>query len=191
MSSHEDRERDRYRRASFEEQIGGAIESFWHNRTARLVAAIGLAWYLVIRLISPQVIGFEQLVAGDCVYIRALQDPSLVSRLAGSVSAVRTALLEQGAERASCDQSHSHEVAFVADLADPVPTAYPGSAALEARESEACRVSMDVYVGAADAFELIVVPPDAARWDGGIRRVVCLLGRRDGAFLDRPARVQP
>jgi hypothetical protein len=100
------------------------------------------------------------------------------------------ALYSDGAEKASCDGSHSHEVLLQTTLADGAGTEYPGATALMERTRAACEAAFTEYVGRppeGSALELIVaVPPDAS-WTDGVRAAPCLVGDPTGQFLLRPA----
>ena len=189
----EGRERDRYARASFREQAGDLVASARRHPGVTAVIAIVLGGWLVLTLATPAPVRVRDLQAGDCLYIHAADADrdSPTGRPAGSSTSAVAALYSQGAEKAPCDGSHSHEVILQTTLADTPGREYPGANALVARTRVACEAAFAEYVGrpAGDsALELIVaVPPDAS-WTDGVRAAPCLVGDPKGQFLLKPVK---
>ena len=108
----------------------------------------------------------------------------------GTLAEVRATLRAQGAERAPCDLSHSHEVAAAGRLPDATRSTYPGEDALIERETPACEAAVAAYVGrdlADSRYAAVVVVPDNERWRKGERASACLIQRADGRFMDHRA----
>jgi hypothetical protein len=170
------RERDRYRRASWGEQLREAFLGFWRSRTARIVAAIILSGALVTRLLTPDLVSLAGLAVGDCLYLRppGASDPAAPLRIAGTPAELE---LYDLAERASCDLSHSHEVSAVFTVAGP-GDAYPGRAALLTLASPRCESSFEPFVGRlanGSRFATAAWIPNADRWHEGTRTAACLI----------------
>ncbi len=187
------RERDRYRRASVAEQVGGTVG--WlraHPRRALLligVVAIGIA----SAASRPTSFGLGGLEVGDCLFVRTPSALSVVPAEVpiGSVDEVRRTLAGGGAEAAPCGSSHGHEVSAVVDLADPTGTPFPGAEALLAQLAPTCEAAFGSFVGRdreGSAYDTVAVAPNRSGWDAGERRAVCLVFGRDGRFLDHQAR---
>ena len=177
----ERREAQRYRRAPLVEQLRGAVVGFGRNRALVAIVAVIVGGFVVLRLLTPEVVPFAELAPGDCLYVRA-GDPDAGPAIGGP-SSVRSRLLEAGAERAPCQLSHSHEVAGIVELPDGP---WPGETALLAVVEAPCRSTVATYVGRRpDAAQLAlhVIAPDEVRWSEGLRRVACLVHRADGGFL--------
>jgi hypothetical protein len=157
------------------------------------IIAIVIGGWVVLNLLTPAPARVGDLRAGDCLYIHAADadTDSPTGRPAGSSTSAVAALYSQGAEKAPCDGSHSHEVILQTVLADTPGREYPGANALVERTRVACEAAFAEYVGrpAGDsALELIVaVPPDAS-WTDGVRAAPCLVGDPGGQFLLKPAR---
>jgi hypothetical protein len=147
----------------------------------------------VLNLATPASVNVRDLQAGDCLYIHAADADrdSPTGRPAGSSTSAVAALYSDGAERAPCDGSHSHEVVLQTTLADAAGTEYPGANVLLERTRAACEAAFTGYVGhppEGSALELIVaVPPDAS-WTDGVRAAPCLVGDPKGQFLLKPAK---
>ena len=170
------RERDRYRRASWGEQLREAFLGFWRNRTARIVAAIVLSGALVMRLLTPDLVSLAGLTVGDCLYLRppGASDPAAPLRIAGT-----PAELEQYdlAERASCDLSHSHEVSAVFTVGGS-GDAFPGLTALLTVASSHCESSFEPFIGRlanGSRYATAAWIPDADTWHDGVRTAACLV----------------
>jgi hypothetical protein len=181
------RERDRYGRASIRERLGDELQALRGQPWLILVIALILGGAAILLITRPQVVRVPALAAGDCLYIHASdakEDPP--GRPIGTDTGVIAALYEAGAERASCDLSHSHEVAAVPAFEENAVAPYPGSGTLTDRIRETCAAAFTAYVGRTpDASELdlvIAVPPEPA-WTDGIRLGACLVNRDDGAFM--------
>ena len=181
------RERDRYGRASLREQLGGELQSLRRSRWLIVILALlvgGAAFLLITR---PQVVRVTGLAAGDCLYIHAadaVEDPP--GRRIGTDSAVVEALYEAGAERASCDMSHSHEVAAVPEFEENAVAPFPGAGALTERLRATCEAAFTAFVGRApdgSEYDLVIAVPPEAAWTDGIRIGACLVGRDDGEFM--------
>src|SRR4051794_25261652 len=182
-------ERERYRRASLREQLGGEVRSFLdHTPLVVLVACLLGGWLLLI-VTRPEVVPVTRLAAGDCLYIHAADaDPDNPSgRAIGSADGAIAGLYAGGAERAGCDRSHSHEVADAWVLDDAVAAGYPGEEALRTRVAGRCEAAFTTLVGRpsnGSSLALVVAVPEAATWDAGRRVVACLVANADGSFLD-------
>lgn len=187
-------EKERYRRASLAEQIGGELATLRHNRPLiwLLVALVG-GW-AILTITRPENLEVARLGAGDCLYIRAADadTDSPTGRPIGSEAAAVTALFDSGAERAPCTGSHSHEVAeaFMLDE-EPLAGPYPGQGALADRYRDRCEAAFATHVGRAtegSSLSLIVAIPTPRAWERGARAGACLVARADGRFLPGPAR---
>jgi hypothetical protein len=187
------REKDKYPRASFRELAGGELRTLSRNPAliALLVALLGGWLFLTISRPEPVVVG--ELAVGDCLYIKAADaepDPA-IGRPIGSEGAVTTALFEGGTERAPCDASHSHEVADVWILDDPLTAPYPGQSALIAAHLDRCTAAFEAYVGhllEGSEHALTIAVPTPAAWDDGKLTVACLVANRDGTYMLANAR---
>ena len=122
------RERDRYARASLREQAGDLVASARRHPGAVAIIVLVLGGGVLLTLWTPAPVTVGELQAGECLYIHAADadTDSPTGRPAGSSTAAVSALYSQGAEKAPCDGSHSHEVALVTVFSDPAGTAYPG-----------------------------------------------------------------
>ncbi len=189
----EGRERDRYARASLREQAGDLVASLRRHPGVVAILVVVFGGWLVLNLTTPAPLRVDDLQAGDCLYIHAADadTDSPTGRPAGSSTSAVAALYSGGAEKASCDGSHSHEVLLQTTLADGAGTEYPGRDALVERTRAACEAAFTQYVGRppqGSAMELIVaVPPDAS-WTDGVRAAPCLVGDPAGQFLLKPVR---
>jgi hypothetical protein len=185
-------EREKYRRASLAEQAGDELRAFWGYKPVVALVAFILGGWLILTLTRPQDLTVGVLQAGDCLYIRAA-DANLDGdgRAIGTTSAAVDALYQDGAERAGCDASHSHEVAAAWVLEDAQVAPFPGQAALREREGARCEAAFEAHVGRpseASAYELVFAVPPEDAWDEGARAAACLVANRDGSFLAAPAR---
>ena len=187
---HDDRpEREKYRRASIGELLGNELRAFLGSTPLVVLVAVIVGGWLILQLTEPKVIRVTDVRTGDCLYVRAADaDPQgATGRPIGSDGAVITALFEHSAERASCEASHSHEVADAWILADAQGAAYPGQGVLSDRELARCQAAFERYVGRAEdgsTLALTVGIPTPPAWDAGVRNAVCLVSNRDGSFLD-------
>ncbi len=187
------RERDRYGRMSWRERIADLIEWFPAHRGASALLAIIVGVAIVIRLITPEYLALPDLRVGDCLYVRTSSTSEVGpgARPAGDPIEVAAVLASDGAERAPCGQSHSHEVSAVVPLAEPAGAAYPGQAPLERRVAPACEQAFPGFVGRPlgdSALATMAVVPNERGWQAGQRTAVCLVHGRDLAFLTAPAR---
>ena len=184
------RERDRYRKASWGEQAREAILDFWRNRTARIIAAILLAGFLLVRLTAPSTVTLSEVVVGDCIYLRPPGIEDLAADAAQVASTVDQLETFSSAERAACNLSHSHEVsaAFTTGAAGD---AYPGFTALLDRYRARCPEAFAGYVGHPEEgsrFATAVAVPSVDTWKDGQRYGLCLVFNTDRSFLDHQAR---
>ena len=184
------RERDRYRKASWGEQAREAIVDFWRNRTARIIAAILLAGFLLVRLTAPSTVTLSEVVVGDCIYLRPPGIEDLAADAAQVASTVDQLETFSSAERAACNLSHSHEVsaAFTTGAAGD---AYPGFTALLDRYRVRCPEAFAGYVGHPEEgsrFATAVAVPSVDTWKDGQRYGLCLVFNTDRSFLDHQAR---
>lgn len=182
------RERDRYRRASWAEQVHEGFLGFWRNRTARLVAAILLGGLLVLRVITPNVVRLSDLAPGDCIYLRTPESSDLLGppRLPATPADLQQ---YDTVERAACDLSHSHEVSAVLFLG-AAASAYPGLDAMVTDFAARCDPAFEAYVGRArdgSRYATALAPPNSDTWRDGIRKGLCLVFRADGRLMDHRA----
>jgi hypothetical protein len=184
------RERDRYRRASLGEQIREGFLGFWRNRAARLIAAVVLGGFLILRLLTPEIVPFAELKTGDCVYLRP-PGPAELTTSVRPVPATTADLLTYGAaERAACSLSHSHEVSDAFSVGD-AGTTYPGVDALLAASGERCEAAFEPFIGRGpdgSAYGTALAVPGVTAWEGGPRYGVCFVFRRDQTLLGHRAR---
>lgn len=193
-------ERARYRRKGLREQIDDAFS--WP--AAHPIATLVILAFLVVGTLffgsRALFVRPESLAVGDCLYIRtaAIQDES---RPIGSERQVSDVLLAGGAERAGCGSSHGHEVsAIVMPFGSVAPSRPPGETgfAMGPNEMRAmtlplCQAAFEDYVGrplADSRYLTFPAVPDiegGPSWLEGQRRTVCLVARRDGAWMDHPA----
>ena len=124
----EGRERDRYARASLREQAGDLVASARRHPGFVLVMVLVLGGGVLLTLWTPAPVKVGDLQAGDCLYIHAADadTDTPTGRPAGSATAAVSALYAQGAEKAPCDGSHSHEVLLQTVFADPAGHGVPG-----------------------------------------------------------------
>jgi hypothetical protein len=135
-----------------------------------------LLWVARGQLVEP-----VDLRLGDCLYVRvpASQDPD---RPIGQPEDVATALMQGGAERASCDASHGHEVSAVIPLNsfnDP-----------RAEAPARCTAAFEPYVGrppTGSIYTTFAAAPSAGDVNA-TPLVICLVARADGVWMDHPAR---
>jgi hypothetical protein len=183
------RERDRYRRASWAEQVREGFLGFWRSRTARIVAAILLVGFLLLRVTTPEVIRMSELAANDCIYLRpaGASDPVAPARVAGTPAELERYDL---AERASCDLSHSHEVSAVFTVGEP-GDAYLSLGAMTDAYGGTCVAAFEPYIGrAADGSRYVtaLAIPSVNAWRDGVRSAACLVFNGDRSLLDHRAR---
>jgi hypothetical protein len=184
-------EREKYPSASLAEQLRGELRALRRHPGIVLTAVLVLGGGVILNLVRPQDVAIRDLAAGDCLYIRAddaARDLDPGRPIGGDAAAIR-ALYAIGAERASCDLSHSHEVISATTFAEPAGAGYPGEAALVDRMG--CEAGFTAYVGHApdgSELELVFAVPDGAAWDAASRVGACLLARRDGEFMSGRAR---
>lgn len=187
------RERDRYARASWPEQVGDLLaELRGHPGVVALLVCLFGGW-LVLTVTRPQVLHVADLRAGDCLYIHALDadTDSPTGRPAGTTSAQTAALYESGAERAACDASHSHEVIVALTWGESAGAAFPGTAALLKEHQSACSEAFTAWVGRppeGSALEPVVAIPPEQAWTTGVRAGACLVASTDGQFLSGSTR---
>jgi Septum formation len=174
------RERDRYGRQDWREQLRDIPATIRAHPGIALVAIVFVALFLIQLLLRPTYVTVLEVAAGDCLYIRA------GATAPGEPGADPT--VAPFAESAGCDASHSHEVLWVMDLGLP-GSAYPGDGSL-AEPQAACDRTLSELRGSdpVDGFVATVIVPSRAAWDAGARAGVCVASRADGGFLDRPLR---
>jgi Septum formation len=183
------RERDRYRRASWAEQLREGALSFWRNRTARIVTAILLVGFLLLTVLTPEVVKLSALAVGDCIYLRppGTGDSIGPQKIAGTAADLQR--YDVG-ERASCDLSHSHEVSAVFVVGSP-GDAYLGLDALVGAYGARCDAAFEPYVGrvaTASRYATALAVPSTDAWRDGARYGVCLVFNADRGLLDHHAR---
>lgn len=187
------RERDRYGRISWRERIADLAEWFPAHRGASALLAVIVGGAIVIRLVTPQYLGLPDLRVGDCLFVRtsSASEVGPDAHPAGDPIELAAVLPSDGAERAPCGQSHSHEVSAIVPLAEPAGAAYPGQAPLERRVAPICEEAFPGFVGhplEGSEFATMAVVPLERGWGAGQRTAVCLVHDRDLAFLTAPAR---
>ncbi len=185
------RERTHYRYATRREQLAELWTEFLANRRLQLALAAILLVLVLLRILTPETVGFGSLEPGQCIFVRTAASHAIVAdRPVGEADEVRATLRSQGAELAPCDMSHSHEVADAGDLPDAADVEYPGETALVGRETAACESAVEAYIGRpleGSLYVALVVVPDIGGWRGGERSYACLVQRADGRFMDRHA----
>jgi hypothetical protein len=189
----EGRERDRYARASLREQAGDLVASLRRHPGVVLVMALVLGGLVALAIWTPDAVRVSDLRAGDCLYIHAADadTDSPTGRPAGSSASAVAALYVDGAEKATCDGSHSHEVLLQTVFPDPAGTAYPGQDVLRERNQAACEAAFEAHVGRpadGSSLELVVAVPNEKAWNIGVRAAPCLVGDPKGQFLLKPAK---
>jgi hypothetical protein len=184
------RERDRYRRASLGEQVREGVLGFWRKRAARLITAVVLGGFVVLRLLTPQVIPFGELRPGDCVYLRPPGPAELTTAVPPIPATTGDLLGYVAAERADCNLSHSHEVSDAFSVGEPAG-AYPSLDALLDAGEERCDAAFEPFIGRGrdgSMYGTALAVPAAAAWADGARYGVCFVFNRDRTLLDRHAR---
>lgn len=181
------RERDRYPRMTFRDQLVAVLDWGRENRLV-VLGLVVVAVYVVTQLILPPPTARPgDLRVGDCLFVRtsASEEIGPGARPIGSPAAVGAALMTGGAERAGCDASHGHEVSSLIELTER-PQTNPLSSSLD----RACEGVFDSYVGgmASLTYETFAVVPGPAQWDAGIHQAVCLVARLDGQWMTHSAR---
>ena len=185
------RERDRYRRASLGEQLGGEVAALRRHPGVMAILLVILGGWLVLVLTSPGYVHAEALLVGDCLYVpnpSANQDTPGMPTIGKAID-VAYKLLGQGAERASCTASHGHEVLHTWSYAEPAGAANPGNAALTL-PAAACADAFPAFIGHpldGSEFAITVATPTETQWTKGARTGVCLVNRADGEFMTTPA----
>lgn len=190
-------ERKRYGRKSLREQLEDAIAWPGNHRSATGVILVVIAGALLLVAVRGGATSLRGLAVGDCLYIptAAAQDP-LSLRPIGEAPAVEEVLITAGAEEAACTASHGHEVAAIVVLPDPSrATGEIGQLfdrdAIRRQAQPLCDAAVEAYLGHALAdstFVAFPVAPEPKAWVDGGRQTVCLVARRDGQWMDHPAR---
>jgi hypothetical protein len=187
------RERDRYGRASLREQWADELATLrMHPGVIALLVVLFGGW-LVLQFTQPANVKVKDLAPGDCLYIHAADadTDSPTGRPAGTSTAAVTALYDQGAERAACGASHSHEVMAVFSSGYPAGAAYPGTSALREPWVAPCTSAFTAWVGRApegSELEPVLAVPNENAWSAGVRTGACLVARSDGQFLGGSAK---
>ncbi len=182
------REINRYRRASLLEQLGDVVRWLRSHPVAAIAVLVLGAGY-VAQIVSPQrPTGPTDLFVGECLFARtgAINDTEPGARPIGGPTDVGSIVLAGAAEYAPCSGSHGHEVLAVIPLTTPTGVYENQEAAVEV----ACEARFEPYVGApksASTFETFAVVPSLDDWEAGIRTGLCLVARKDGQWMTRPA----
>ena len=187
------RERDRYARASWREQLAGEVKTLRAHPGVMAILVVLFGGWLFLTITRPPVVHPGDLRVGDCLYIHATDadTDSPTGRPAGTATAAVASLYNKGAERAGCGGSHSHEVVatFVVPAAPGAP--YPGSATLLDARAADCSAAFAAWVGRDEqgsTLEPVLAMPPQAAWDAGERAGACLIASRDGQFLTGSAK---
>ena len=172
--------------------LGGELRALLRTPALIILVIVLAGGWLFLTISEPETVRVGDLRTGDCLYIHAADaDPQAASgRTIGSDGAITTALFEGGAERASCDLSHSHEVADAWILDDPVGAPYPGQSQLADAYRERCVAAFQAYVGhpvEGSMHALTIAVPTPAAWDRGALAAACLVSRADGTYLQSRA----
>jgi hypothetical protein len=187
----EQREKDRYGRVGLVGQVVDEARNLRRHPVLVLLLVLVLAGGLILRVLEPEVLQVEGMAVGDCIYVpTSSADQIDVGRPVGTATEVVTGLFRAGAERASCDGSHGHEVAGTLPFTEPAGSPYPGEAALIGQSMDACTAAFAAYVGhpvVGSRFQLTVAVPGQGDWDKGRRAGVCLTSNVDGTFLSSRA----
>ncbi len=195
----EQRESDRYPKETLRQQVEDVIGWFPAHRNGSTAIALVLGLLVLWRLITPGIVQLGDLRTGDCLFVRTAAATTTIDPRPGDPVTVGQAILAAGAERASCDLSHGHEVTGVVDLDTHDNTSVPGAPpafdplSLLAIAEEACAPTLAAYLGlapgaASAAYVGFAVIPNAIVWERGTRVAACLLASADGRFLTAPAR---
>ena len=195
----EPRESDRYPKATLRQQAEDFVGWFpaHRNGTAAIVIVVGLL--VLWRLITPGIVRLDELRPGDCLFVRTTSARSPLDPGPGDPRSVRGVILADGAERAPCDASHTHEVSGLVDLDDHDDAAAAGAppaydpVALLAQAEDACAGQLPGYLGlppgaTSAAWVGFAVIPDKRLWERGARVAACLVSSADGRFPTTPAR---
>lgn len=180
------RERDRYGRASLAEQLGNLVGWFRaHPVALTLVAIVVLG--IIVQLVAPRRSALpNDLAVGDCLFVPTAESDAVGpgARPIGAPDEVARVLMRGGAEPADCRASHGHEVSAIFDYPRQEETRGPPIAVR-------CIRAFGTYVGSTvtvTSFVTFAATPTVEQWDAGIHRLICLVARRDGQWMDHPAR---
>ncbi len=191
----EQRESDRYPKATLRQQAEDFVGWFPAHRNGTAAIAIVAGLLLLWRVITPGIVLLGDLREGDCIFVRTGTATAPIDPVVGTPAAVRAAILSGGAERAACDLSHSHEVSSVVDLddhdgVDPAAAAPPAwdPAGLTASAEEACAGGLAAFLGVpavtpGTPYVGFAVIPGEREWERGTRVAACLVASADGHFL--------
>lgn len=190
-------ERSRYGRKSWREGIEDALAWPAAHRGATAIGLLILGGAIALALLTGRGVDRRDLAVGDCLYVptSAARDP-LSTRPIGEAAPVEEVVVAGGAQRTDCTASHGHEVAAI--VAAPEPSGTIGDTgsgfdldALHRLTQPACDAAFAAYVGhalAGSRYVTFPVAPEPEAWAGEGRRTVCLVARRDGQWMDHPAR---
>lgn len=184
------RERDRYRRASLAEQLREGLLGFWRHRGARLIALVLIGGFVILRLLTPQVVPFRDLRTGDCVYLRPPGPADLTTEVPPVPATPADLQTYEAAERAACNLSHSHEVSDAFSVGDAA-AAYPGLEALVAAYGSRCEAAFEPFVGRAldgSTYATAIAVPNTTSWAAGARSGLCFVFNANRTLLDHQAR---
>ena len=180
------RERDRYGRKSLTEQVGDVLGWFRAHPLALVPVAIIVSGILVQTVAPRRSALANDLVVGDCLFVRTAAVDAIgpSARPIGEPEDVTNVLMRGGAELASCSASHGHEVSAIFDYSREEDSGDP-TIATRCAAAFAAFVRSTVTV---TSFETFAATPTVEQWDAGIHRLICLVARRDGQWMDHPAR---
>jgi hypothetical protein len=190
-------ERRRYGHKTVREQLGDALAWPGSHRFAAGVIAIVVIGAVLIALVSGRAEDPRSFAVGDCLYVptAAALDPT-ATRPNGAEGDVELLVFGDGAQKAGCSASHGHEVSAILTGPDPGPRASGIGAAFD-RDAihrlmqPLCDAAFAGYVGHSldgSAFATFPAVPEAPEWIASGRRTICLVARRDGTWMDHPAR---
>lgn len=187
-------ERSRYGRKSWREEIDDALAWPANHRGATAIVLLVLGGAVALALLTGRGVDRRDLAVGDCLYVptAAARDP-LSTRPIGEAAPVEEVVVGRGAQRTDCTASHGHEVAAI--VTAPEPSRVVGTLfdldAIHRLTQPSCDAAFAAYVGhelVGSRYVTFPVAPEPEAWVAEGRRTVCLVARRDGQWMDHPAR---
>jgi len=176
---HDRREIEKYRRAPLAERLTEPFVWLRAHPPVAIVVVLFVVGTIAAVVAPPRSATPWDHPVGDCHYLRT--SGQIVSeRPIGAPASVARVLLGGGAEQASCNASHGHEV--MATVIAP-----SSSAEVDAT----CAADFEGYVGhplAGSRYEIITAIPTTEDVAAGNNLAVCLVARIDGQWMDHPAK---